>query len=89
MLEQLAELGVPEAAFPSGVKHGQKSYTIHGTTGACIEVQVKNKLFRVQAYSDKETHTKDKTKYTSPNVRWATHGGAETAWGLVTKRCGW
>ena len=55
-IRKLKKLKVPEEAFPQTKAHGRKNYTIWSQNNSRIEVQIANKLYRVQACGSEEAH---------------------------------
>ena len=83
ILERLSHHMVPAEAYPSSAKHGKDNYTIHApSSGAVVEVHVKNERFRMMKFAAGYEELEIK------GVRWSSHGGAPDAWAFVKSKVG-
>jgi hypothetical protein len=90
-IARLRDLGVPEAAWPTGPVPGKHSYTLRVNTGAStasIEVQLPmtcattQKRLRAGAYYIKKPDVEQRS------VSWIANGGAGPAWAVARNRAG-
>jgi hypothetical protein len=77
-----AFLRLPEAALPRGPLKGKYNFTVIGTSGAKVEIQLASKGFRLMKFSGGLPYSGD----TSPQISWAAIGSVQGAWDSVLKR---